>query len=563
VIKSSHAAVAVAVALASGIAMAAPQQDTESVLRQTQQAPAAAQRPQPALPAIQGMPPLEPPMAAAPESPTVAVRAFAIEGNHVMDTVTLLALVSDAAGRSYTVAGLNGVADRITRFYRAKGYFVARAYIPAQEVTGGTVKIRVVEGRYDRFLVRNGSLASDRVVQGILDRARREPAVSADSIERPLLILDDTPGVHVVRADVMPGSQWGTSDFAVETVATPRADGYVSLDNYGSRYTGADRLSFNLGLNELAGIGDRLSMSGLATNHGDLLNGHVDYSTLLAASGLRGDVAAFDTTYQLGGAFSSLNATGEAKGADLGLSYPLRRTQAQTIGASVTGTYESLHDDVEQSSTRTPRTLASMTAGVSLDDMSPLLGFPGETQGNVSVEVGDVRITDAQARALDAAGARTEGGFSKLIADLSRINQLPESLTLTTSLQWQRTLSEKSLDSSEQMAVSGWTGVMAYPPEEAIGDNALVLRGTLSHPLLSIASLRSTGSVFSDYGQASDVHPLVDAPTRQLSDVGVGLTLRYLGATVVATVAHRLHGGDPRSEPYSRNKLLLQGVWAF
>jgi hemolysin activation/secretion protein len=559
--KFGYITLTVALALGSGTTLA--QQDNGSVLRQQQQPPAGVQKSRPVLPAIQGESTPEPPMAPSSQSPTVQVRAFAIEGNHVIPTATLLALVSNAAGRSYTVADLNGIAARITRLYRAKGYFVARAYIPAQEVSSRTITIRVVEGRYDQFDLRNSSLVKDSVVQGVLDQAKRSGVVSVDSIERPMLILNDTPGVHVSRADVMPGSQVGTSDFAIETTPTPRVDGYASLDNYGSRYTGYDRLSFNLDVNSLAGIGDKLSLSGLSTNNGDLYNGRVDYSALLASNGLRGDVAVFDTTYQLGAAFSKLDATGDAKGADLGLSYPLRRTQTQTIEATLAGTYEDLHDDVEQSSTRTPRTIGSATIGVSLDDKSPLFEMPGETQGRVAVESGDVRITDAEARALDAAGAQTEGGFSKLIAQLSRANQLPESFTLTTALQWQRVLNDKNLDSSEQMAISGWTGVMAYPPEEAIGDNALVLTGSLSHPLLPIANVRNSLAVFSDYGQESDVHPLADTPTRHLSDAGVSLTVRYLGATVIATVAHRLDGGDPQSEDYSRNKLLAQGVWAF
>lgn len=560
--KLSYLAGVAVFALASGATRAAPQ-DNGSVLRQAQQAPAAAQQSRQVLPAIQGEPALEPPMTSSPRTPRVEVRAFAVEGNHAIGTAPLLALVSDATGRSYTVAGLNAIAGRITHFYRAKGYLVARAYIPAQEVTGGTVKIRVVEGRYGQFHLRNRSLVRDPVVQGVLEQAKQQGVVSAASIERALLILDDTPGVHVVRADVMPGSQEGTSDFAVETAATPRVDGYASLDNYGSRYTGYDRLGFNLDINSLAGVGDKLSLSGMTTNDGHLLNGRVDYSSLMAPNGLRGDVAVFDTTYQLGGRFSSLDATGNAKGADLGLSYPLRQTETQTIEANLSGSYENLHDDVQQSSTRSPRTLLSLTAGVSLHDTSPLFGIPGEAQGSVSVETGDVRITDPEARALDAGGAQTDGGFSKFIAQLSRANQLPASFTLTTSLQWQRVLNNKGLDSSEQMAVSGWTGVMAYPPEEVIGDNAFVMRGSLAHPLFSVGNVQGSGSVFSDYGDASDVHPLADEPTRHLSDVGLGFTVRYLGATLVATVAHRLNGGDPQSESYSRNKLLVQGVWAF
>lgn len=237
----------------------------------------------------------------------------------------------------------------------------------------------------------------------------------------------------------------------------------------------------------------------------------------------------------------------------------------QTLTASVTGTYESLRDDIEQIGTTTPRDLASMAAGLSLRDERPLFGLAGVTQASLSVEFGDVDITNASALSIDQApgGAHTDGGFSKLVAQLSRATQLPAQFTLTTSLQLQHVLNNKNLDSSEQMAVSGWTGVMAYPSGELLGDNALLLRGELSHPLPTLASLQSAASFFVDYGQADDVHPVNGTPMRHLSDLGASVNAHYRNATLIATLAHRLGGGMPESEPYPRNKFLVQGIWAF
>ena len=267
--KLTRLALAISCALASGTLFAASLPDIGNALRQAQPAPPPA-APQPARPAIQGAPTLQSTPPGAPQGPQVEVDSFAIEGNHVIDKATLLALVANAAHQSYTVAQLAGVAERITRYYRAHGYFVARAYIPPQEIEHGAVTIRIIEGNYDQFHLTNRSLVRDSVVQRVLDHVKGYDVVSTDSLERAMLILNDTPGVRVTRADVMPGSQVGTSDFAVETVATPRVDGYVSLDNYGSSYTGLNRLSVNLNVNSPLGLGDQLSLTGLTTDRADL-----------------------------------------------------------------------------------------------------------------------------------------------------------------------------------------------------------------------------------------------------------------------------------------------------
>jgi hemolysin activation/secretion protein len=48
-------------------------------------------------------------------------------------------------------------AERITKAYKDKGYVVARAFVPAQDVRDGVVEIRVVEGRYERIDISNAS----------------------------------------------------------------------------------------------------------------------------------------------------------------------------------------------------------------------------------------------------------------------------------------------------------------------------------------------------------------------------------------------------------------------
>jgi hemolysin activation/secretion protein len=548
--------------LAAASAQAQTPPNIGDALRQSQAPPMPPQAPPP-LPQIGGAP-IEPQMNQLPGGPTVEVKALVVKGNRVIDTATLQGLVADGAGKSLGLHDLEDLALRITKYYRAHGYFVARAYIPAQEITSGTVKIRVVEGNYGKFLLTNKSLVRDSTVQAMLDDVKRYDIVSLDTLERAMLIINDTPGVRVTRADVMPGEKVGTSDFAVDTAPTPAYDGFVAADNYGSVYTGHDRLSFNVDANSPLGIGDRLSVSGLLTDGGGLLNGGGAYSLPLAPNGLRGQIDVNKTTYQLGGIYDALDAVGMAKSIDAGVTYPLRRTREQTITLSGGVSYRDLLDEIRSTGTDTPKTLKSFNFGASIRDEARLFGANGLTQANASLVHGVLDINEGAAQALDAAGPRAAGAYSKIDLNASRSSLLPRTFTLDTALRLQQTLGGKTLDGSERMAASGIGGVVAAPPGEAIGDDARYAHVDLSHPFAQIAATQTSWQVFTDYGQTNDARPLGTNSERHVSDIGVGLDAGAgNGPMIHAALAHRMQQEPPVSEPYPKTKFLIQVGWVF
>lgn len=519
--------------------------------------------PPPSLPALGGVP-AAPPLQALPGDAAgkVKVTRFVLEGNRVIDSATLLALLPPAQGQTLTLAQLEELATRITRHYRASGYFVARAYIPAQELTDGKLVIRVVEGQYGKFILSNTSRVQDSVVQGLLDEAKRRDIVSLDTLERAMLIINDTPGVKVVQADVMPGEQVGTSDFAIRTEATPAWGGYVLLDNYGSTYTGKQRLRFNADWNSPSGRGDRLSASGMVTRHSGLLNGRLAYSTLLGTDGIRLEGALSRTTYELSDVYAALDASGTSNGVDLILSKPLKRTRDHTVEASLGVAYKDLKDEIGATNTSVGKQLSSLSANIADRRTHAFLGFDGLTQSSASLTVGRLHFKEVAAEALDAAGADTQGGYAKLNLAASRISVLPSQFLLTTSVKAQASLNNKSLDGVERMSVSGDGGVAAYPIGELSGDHAALLRAELARPLVTGGAAQLSGSVFTDYGWAKSIAaPAGVAASRKLGDIGVGLSAMAGGWLLNLQLVHRTVGGAPTSESASRTRLLFQAGW--
>jgi hemolysin activation/secretion protein len=555
--KLSPISMAVALALTAGFVHAQTPPTIGDALRQTTP-PVAPAKPAIALPQVGNDQKIEAPMSTLPGGPTVMVKQIEVVGNRVIDTATLIALVADGAGKTLSLPELEALAQRITKHYRANGYFVARAYIPAQEVASGNIKMRVVEGNYGQFHLKNQSLVRDDIVQCMLDDVKGADIVSLDTLERAMLIINDTPGVKVTRADVMPGARVGTSDFAVDTQATAAYNGYVLLDNYGSVYTGKSRLSANLDINSLTGRGDKLSLSGLTTDTGGMLNGRLGYGKPLAPNGLRGEVSLAQTDYKLGDSYQSLDAKGTAQVMDATVTYPVRRIRAQTIEVSGNVAYKDLLDEVDSTSTRTPKTASTLTAGLLVRDESNAFGFDGLTRFTFNVTAGELKINDATALTTDAAGANTNGSFSKANLSLSRVSLLPYAFSLTASLSAQQSLSGKNLDGSERMAVSGSGAVMAYPSGELIGSNATLVHVDLARPLPAWGKLQSSWLVFANWGQASAANPMATDKTREISDVGIGWSASYSNAIIKAHLAHRLESTPATSESTPVDNFLVQ-----
>ncbi|MEO8002591.1 MAG: POTRA domain-containing protein, partial [Arenimonas sp.] len=71
-------------------------------------------------------------------------------------------------GSELSLNELEAMAGRITQHYREKGYFVARAYLPAQDISNHVVTIAINEGRLGKVDLRNTSRLDDALANGLL-----------------------------------------------------------------------------------------------------------------------------------------------------------------------------------------------------------------------------------------------------------------------------------------------------------------------------------------------------------------------------------------------------------
>ena len=317
---------------------------------------------------------------ALPKGETLMVRSFRLEGAEFIPEDELQAELAPYKGRALGMAEIQEAAAKLTALYRSRGYLVTRAYVPKQDATSGVLTIRIIVGKYGKFTLDNQSLVRDGMLLGDFASLQGNDAVSRADLERAMLLIDDMPGAALPKLTISRGKVFGTSDFAIDVPKDPRLQGYLAADNLGSHYTGEYRFSGGLSLNSPLGFADQLNVRGLVSEDAGLVNGSGSYSFPLMDNGLRAEISASVTTYELGSIFSQLDSTGDAMYFQSSLSYPLLRSREESLYLSLGLAKKLLHDKVGASGLITNREAETGTVSVHHESWGSIFGIGGLQQ---------------------------------------------------------------------------------------------------------------------------------------------------------------------------------------
>lgn len=522
-------------------ALAQTTPDAGQTLRQTQ--PPVLQAPRTS-PGISIQPP-----AASPTLPggmAVALKSLSFAGNTVFTQDQLQAVLGEVSGKTYDLAGLRGLAERISAHYRASGYPFARAFLPTQPMSQGVLRIEVVEGQYGKVSATGDAVLAPQA-QGFLSSLKPGAVIESAALERATLILDDQPGITTAPL-IRPGQQPGTGDLELAVQRIAPITGDAAFDNYGNRYTGQNRLRTNANINSPFLLGDQIKLSALVSELG-MWSGTVDYSAPLGTSGLRGQAGYAHTYYELGKEFANLKNTGTAKVTTLGVKYPLVRSQQTNVSLSATWQAKDLNDVQGTAGTSSAKTSKSLPLAMNFD-VRDSLGGGAISYGTLSYTGGDLSL-DSGLRTTDATTAQSQGAFGKTNLDAARIQSLSSALSLfgRISAQW----ADKNLDSSEKFGLGGSSGVRAYPGGEGFGD-----QGWLTQLELRYSAGAYAPYVFYDMGDiTTNAKPwAAGVNQRTLSGGGLGLRYQRAGWSMDAVVAWRDQGGKPTSDTAATDPLV-------
>mgnify|MGYP000515193005 CR=1 FL=1 len=466
------------------------------------------QRPAPAAPrqgpALNVPPLLEP--SAAPTA-DFTVKNFTFTGNTKVRSATLEAALADYLNRPIQFKDLQEATNVVADVY-AKAGWLARAFIPRQDITEGTVKIQIIEAVYGGSRV-DGEFnhASRERVQATVDDQNVEGEVlSLTDVERGLLLADDLPGVSVVGS-LAAGENTRETDVLINVEDTPWITGRVQVDNQGNKSTGENEVSVNTSINGLTGHADQFNVYGLYTEGLTFVS--ASYSVPLSYRGLRLGASYSTLGYRIvDDDLAAVDGSGFANTWGVEATQPLVRSRNTNVFARLGYTnklFDNRAGDVSTSEYTVDVVALALTA-THLDGW----GGGGYTTLTLTPSVGNVDYgrLPAYQRIINAT-TESEGQYTKLRYGLSRQQNLPNNFSLYGNLRGQ--VASKNLDSSERFYLGGPYGVRAYPNNEGGGSQGTLASVELRYnvmPELQLAAFYDVGNIqvnkFNDHVAAAD-----------------------------------------------------------
>ncbi|WP_419677777.1 ShlB/FhaC/HecB family hemolysin secretion/activation protein [Aliarcobacter lanthieri] len=489
-------------------------------------------------------------------SETIFIKKFQVNGNTKISSDDILNTIKEFENQDLTFNQIQEILSVVTKLYRDKDYFVARSYVGKQDIVENEniLIITILEGTYGSFNIENNSLVDNSIIQQIFDNTKKQTVINSKTIERSMLLINDRAGVRVSKAQISPGEQVGSSDFNIETQGQQRIDGYVVLDNYGSRYTGYNRLQALANVNSPFNIGDKLTLSGLVSNGADLRNGRLAYELPLNSYGLKANFSYSRIDYNLIKEYKSSNYDGNSNIYEVGLSYPILRTTDESLWTRLKYYHKDFNDYVSDLKYE-DKNINSFVASVDYEKSYFLGDLPSRLFVNFNFTSGNLSSLNAD-----------DGNYNKIDTYISNEIVFNEILSFNSNLTAQKVLGNKNLDGSEDLSLGGAYAVKVYPDSEQSADNGYILNFELLSKLPSINFYSHKVGLFYDMGNVyQEVNTDSTFKRKTLKDIGIGYYVGYKDFFAKAQMAWILNSDQVQSENrgHKNSKLLFQAGILF
>ena len=495
-----------------------------------------APRPELELPAL---PELLLPERGASGGPSVVLRGVEIEGSSVFDAEELRAAVLPWIGREIGSEDLVAIRDALTRLYVEHGYLNSGAVIPDQDLAGGILHVRIVEGRLAGVEIEGAEHYRPGVLRDRLELGASVP-LDVARLEERLQLLQQDPRIERVNARLVPGEAPGEAVLRVDLEEASPWRVFLEANNYANPAFGGFQGELHLGDENALGFGDEVY------SRVTVAEGIVDVE-----GGYEIPVTARGTLVRLGGEwsrskivedpFSELDVRTRYRSARIGVEHPLLHTLHTQLLVGVNGEW------------RDAKTRTCVFEDV-LGGCDPL-AFPGsgaDDDGETTVSV--LRFSQELVRrersqvfaarsllsvGLPILGARDgdqappplgvsdlrnpDGRFVAWLAQVQWARRFePTGMQLILRVDAQ--LANDALPSLERFPVGGHLSVRGYRENQIVRDEGVVASAELRVPLRFAPEVVGSFQLapFVDFGHATNRKNPTPTP-ENLTSLGVGL----------------------------------------
>lgn len=465
------------------------------------------------------------------EAPPGATTTFTVLHDIVVEDATvyeknyLRTFYQQLIGQKISLAQIFEVAEQIQKQYRADGYILSRVIVPAQSVSDGIFRLRVVEGFINAVKVEGEIGPVQEKVESFLQKLLQNKPIRETDLERYLLLTNDLPGIRALGFLRSSAGEVGASELVVN--AERKAfDAYALVNNRGSKYTGPYRFSMMIRENSATFLGEQIEGHFLNTLFDDEQQyGQLTYRQYVNSEGLKLSLGASYGPSHPGNGLQSIDLETEILTVTGSLSYPLLRSREQNVYVDMG--FQTIDEQVDVLNSKLSRDrLRVFFADISYD-LIDSWGGGGQSFLNLGIRQG-----------IDAFGASEEGDNL-----LSRAEGVPDHTSINLQASRYQTIWEylglfvsgsgqyafNNLLNAEEYKVGGEVFGRGYNPSELTGDSGLgvsaELQYTIPNPIEHWQSLQ--GYSFYDFGvvwnRAAD-----EKQEQSLTSVGFGVRNQLL-----------------------------------
>jgi len=398
------------------------------------------------------------------------LNTITLRGNIVYSEAELGPLYQPHLGKEISLATLYQIADGITAYYRNAGYLLTRATIPAQRVENGNVQIVVFEGMIGKASI-EGKLPKDhRLIDAYLKKITDATPLSADVLERYVLLINDLPGI-AAKAVLVPSFETAGATDLVLQIADDRWDASVSVDNRGTEFIGSVQFRAQGGVNNLLGNFERISGQTVVTqNTNELRFFDFGYAQPVGTEGTVAGISANISYSNPGSTLKQFDIEGQNRSITATLSHPWVRSRRKNISFQGSFTAKNSRTDL-RSSLLTEDRLRVVRAGASADFTDR---FAGVNLFGLEVSQGLDILHATNSGDLNRTRFSGREDFTKFTGNAMRIQSITERTRAVFAMNGQYALSQ--LYSSEEFGYGGVPFGHAYDPSQLTGDHGVSAR---------------------------------------------------------------------------------------
>lgn len=480
----------------------------------------------------------------------VYIQQMTVEGVTVFKHEEIEALYKPFVGQEVSLDTVWKIASAITDKYRSAGYFLSRAYVPAQEVDNGSFLIRVVEGYVGKVSLA-GDVQNHPLIDRLSERLIKQKPLNVKELERQLLLLNDLPGVSF-QGTLEPLED--EDEAAVHLVLTGReveGFGSVTLDNTGSRYLGPYQASANWNFSVLPMQGTSVTAITAPFNKELYALSILHKMMLTAASSL--DVSINNTHAAPGYLLTIQDIRSHSIDFSIGFTHSVIRQRDTNLSVHGSLDLRNSSSDIQSTTLSRDKTRV-LNLDVNYDVADPWLGH---NYFGAIIRQGLDAFGSTDAGYINASRLGAKPDFFKVQATYSRFQRINDNWLGIVSLAGQK--ANGSLYSSEEFGYGGMAVGRAYDTSEISGDDGVSASIEARYQSLpEFHGVSTTPYAFYDIGkiwnQNNDQVSALSA-----SSAGIGMYLNhnsglsgnlYVAKPISKSIDTPLYGGNGKSPRY-------------